>query len=305
MSDDTEIVLNNVNQGLAFGFDSKYSQSYDLENYYGPYTVYIRGKRKCTLVKSFIYSELKYNYVDKAEQYNFWYSGEEREVVELSLYTSKKLSDITITPDMNKGSTLSSKILYKADAGKTDTIDGYEHIYSLSTIDTLSKITITSNKDFIPVTKSVELKSYPKITDVKTEIEDAVCYYDTAIVKVSGMKGGLSNGYKFMLKKGEKEFWSEDSIIKIPATAFGGNEQEVKLYVYDKEDISEDTGREKRAFSTNIKFNYGEKLDIKNWQVADLNCFEDNTGIFLFGRHCSFGRRFRNFQRFFMELSVQ
>ena len=215
------------------------------------------------------------------EQYNFWYSGEEREVVELSLYTRKKLSDITITPDMNKGSTLSSKILYKADAGKPDTIDGYEHIYSLSTIDTLSKITITSNEDFIPVTKTVKLKSYPKITDVKTETEDAVCYYDTAIVKVSGMKGGLGKEYKFKLEKDGKEFWSENSTMKIPATIFGGNEQEVKLYVYDKDSISDDTGREKRAFSTNIKFKYGETLDIIDTNVVDLLCFEDNSGKIL------------------------
>ncbi len=251
----------------------------------------------------------------KKKKYNFWYEGDRANAVELTLYEYKKstklvnigLSQIKISPNMGLVSDTTGFILCQ-DGENSENVTKVEitkKFYTISTTDTLSKITITGNKDFIPVTKSVELKSYPKITDVKTETEDAVCYYDTAIVKVSGMKGGLGNGYKFKLEKDGKEFWSENSTMKIPATIFGGNEQEVELYVYDKEDISEDTGRKKRAFSTNIKFNYGETLDIKNWQVADLKCFEDNTDIFLFGRHCSFGRRFRSFQRFFMELSVQ
>ena len=287
-----KITFYNINTALRDQLNEDSKEPYDLGIYYGLYNITITENKRCSVTKSFVYPELTYNYVnntkEKEKQYNFWYEGDRANAVELTLYEYKKstklvnigLPQIKISPNMGLVSDTTGFILCQdgENSEKVTKVEITKKFYTISTTDTLSKITITGNKDFIPVTKSVELKSYPKITDVKTETEDAVCYYDTAIVKVSGMKGGLSNGYKFMLKKGEKEFWSEDSIIKIPATAFGGNEQEVKLYVYDKEDISEDTGREKRAFSTNINFNYGETLDIKNWQVADLKCFEDNTG---------------------------
>ena len=287
------ISFKNIKTSLSNKINSNSTEPYNLEKYYGLYNVIIEEDKRCSLTKSFIYPELSYNYVngtkDLKDKFHFWYEGESRESVDLSLYevdtklVNIELSQIKITPNMKRISKNEKFIRCQRmdNAELYDTVKVDEHIYSLSTTDALSKITITGNKDFIPVTKKIELKSYPKITDVKTEIEDAVCYYDTAIVKVSGTKGGLSNGYKFMLKKGEQEFWSENSTMKIPATIFGGNEQEVKLYVYDKDSISDDTGREKRAFSTNIKFKYGETLDIIDTNVVDLLCFEDNSGKIL------------------------
>jgi len=287
------ISFKNIKTSLSNKINSNSTEPYNLEKYYGLYNVIIEEDKRCSLTKSFIYPELSYNYVngtkDLKDKFQFWYDGESREAVELSLYVVEtklvniELSQIKITPNMKRISKNEKYIRCQRmdNAELYDTVKVDEYIYSLSTTDALSKITITGNKDFIPVTKNIELKSYPKITDVKTEIEDAVCYYDTAIVKVSGMNGGLSNGYKFKLEKNGKEFWSENSTIKIPATIFGGNEQEVKLYVYDKDSISDDTGREKRAFSTNIKFKYGETLDIIDTNVVDLLCFNDNTGKIL------------------------
>ena len=283
-----KISFQNIKTALNDTLSSLSIKPLDLENYYGPYNITIQEDNKCPITKSFIYPELKYNYVDKAEQYNFWYSGEERNSMKLSLYvvdTDLKnvgFSDLEIPCVKENPIRFDSKIYYKSDGGKPSTYPCKEYIYLLCTTDTLSKITITGNKDFIPVTRNIELKSYPQIDTVNIDtIVNAVCYYDTAIVKVSGTKGGLGKEYKFKLEKDGKEFWSENSSMKIPATIFGGNEQEVKLYVYDKDSISDDTGREKRAFSTNIKFKYGETLDIIDTNVVDLLCFEDNSGKIL------------------------
>ena len=309
-----KITFKNIKTALNNNVNANSTEPYNLENYYGLYNVIIEEEKRCPITKSFIYPELQYNYVNNSEEYNFWYEGEEGNPVNLSLYevresnlTNIGISNLKIAPLMELNTTnFNGKIFYKSDGGKTGSYDCTEHIYTLSTTDTLQQIKITSSdKDFIPVTRTVSLKSYPQISEPQIVTEDATCYYDTAVVTISDIEGGLDNGYKFMLEKDDKQIWTDKNPIKIPATIFGGNEQEVKLYVLDKDSISDDSGRLKRAFSTNIKFNYGETLDIKNWQVVDLKCFEDNTDIFLFGRHCSFGGRFRNFHGLYMELSVQ
>ncbi len=291
LQENQKISLTNINKAWTFEITSDRQKPYFLEKLYGIFNITIAQDKRCSLTKSFIYPELKYNYVndtkDKKDKFHFWYSGEERKVANLSLYNKSErdflnvnLDYISLSPLMELDSiNEKGKILCKTNADKPDTLRVDEYIYSLSSTDTLTQIKITSSdKDFIPVTRTVSLKSYPQISEPQVAIENATCYYNSAVVEVSGMKGGLQNGYKFMLKKGEKEFWSEDSIIKIPATAFGGNEQEAMLYVLDKDSITEDTGREKRAFSTDVKFNYGETLNILEKKVTDLLCFEDNTG---------------------------
>ncbi|MBR4268106.1 MAG: hypothetical protein IKQ46_18890, partial [Bacteroidales bacterium] len=290
------ISFKNIKTSLSDKINSNSTGPYNLGKYYGLYNVIIEEEKRCSLTKSFIYPELAYNYVNdiinKKDEFQFWYEGEIRDAVNLSLYTfggnteltNLDTSQIKITPNM-KFVSETPKFLRCQRIGNAELYDSIlvnEQIYTISTTDKLSKITITGNKDFIPVTRTVKLKSYPNITGVNIDtIMDATCYYDSAVVKVSDIEGGLDNGYKFMLKKGEQEFWSENSTMKIPATIFGGNEQEVKLYVYDKDSISDDTGREKRAFSTNIKFKYGETLDIIDTNVVDLLCFNDNTGKIL------------------------
>jgi hypothetical protein len=284
-----KITFKNIKTALKNNINANSTEPYNLENYYGLYNVIIEEEKRCPITKSFIYPKLQYNYVNEPFDYNFWYSGEKKDAVKLSLYEVQEadihISDIKISPNMSENCINNNvKVSYKKDGGEIGTYSCTEHIYTLSTTDTLSQIKITSsNKDFIPITRTIELKSYPNISKPEIKSEDATCYYDTAVVTISDIEGGLDNGYKFMLEKDDKQIWTDKNPIKIPATIFGGDEQEVKLYVLDKDSISDDSGRLKRAFSTNINFNYGETLDIKNWQVADLKCFEDNTDIFLFG----------------------
>ena len=260
-------------------------------NFKGPYRLTFSRTNYCSVERYVFVPEVKYNKVNGSDN-EFWYGDQTTNAVTLSYkYPDNSSNQLNFSHSTNNNCDISSteetdgkiSVYSLSNNSITEELDCKVSTYNFNTDTCLKKISLniddqTGTKKFVPVFQTVKLSAYPNISVTDTKILDATCYYDTAVVTISDIEGGLSNGYKFKLEKDGKEFWSENSTMKIPATIFGGNEQEVKLYVYDKEDISEDTGREKRAFSTNIKLNYGEKLDIKNWQVADLNCFEDNTG---------------------------
>lgn len=275
------------------------TSNYYLGNHYGQYSLEFDVKNRCTASKTLIYPELKYHYVnDSKDSCSFWYPNETRDSV-MSLnfkYTTSNNQEYKNNIGKLKinSNTLLTSYSTKTDgrvivqdnnnSEKESTIDCYYTQVAINQISqSLKQITInSSDPNFIPVTKTVNLRSYQKIDVNSINIDNHDCYKDSVYVKIDSVSEGLHNEYVCELIKDNKKVVSEsfvsDTIIKIPANIFVGDERnEIKLCVYDNDKKIEDTGRDKRMFSKKIDINFADTLKI-DYNAKELLCHNDFTG---------------------------
>ena len=169
---------------------------------------------------------MKYNKINDSDN-EFWYGDQITNAVTLLYkYPDNSSNGLIFSHSTNNNCdiTISTVIDDKitvydlGNNGKTKELNCKVSTYNFYTDTCLKKISLniddqTGEKKFLPVFQTIKLSAYPNISVKDTKICDATCYYDTAVVKVSDIEGGLDNGYKFMLEKDDKQIWTDKNPI--------------------------------------------------------------------------------------------
>jgi hypothetical protein len=279
MPDTQKMILHNTFGGL---YDTISGNKYNLSKYFGLYELKISQHNHCPVKKLFVYPEVIYHYV-KDSAVNFWYSGESRNAVDLKCYYMPDQNTDFYVDYSNSTVVINScdSILVQQDnnAKKEDIVKCNSKTYHLNCTDSLTQVNILVSTNFIPVTKNIKLKSYPKISVSEIRLYEPLCYYDSVKIKVKNVSGGFDSVYKFILSKNNKNFISEDDSLIVPGFFFDGDTQNIILTVCDNDYSDEDFGFDIRKFSTDtINFHLPDTIKITEFLKQDLKCHNDLSG---------------------------
>ncbi|MBQ3641337.1 hypothetical protein II906_05375, partial [bacterium] len=281
LTDDKTIVLTNI---INAHYDTISDTIYNLSRNYGVYQMEIDQAEHCQITKTFVYPQITYNYIN--DSVNFWYSDDKRNAVDLKCYSFENTPNFAINySDYTISKNETDSILVQDTNGQCEKkVPCHSITYHLNCTESLKAINISGNKDFIPVTQNILLKSYPKINVDTLKITPPTCYKDSVKITLDKISGGMGKDYSCVLSRSDNNnakkivALNNDTLI-VPRSYFENTISPVIITVYDKDTILDDCGFEKRAFTKNpITLDFPDTIKITEIINKNLYCHHDFSG---------------------------